>query len=74
MTLFFFLFLMCYTQPPVAKKEPNAVSVARMLKRGDSKNERDVPGNETNVQSHVVRVSPQVHIMSYYTYTYYFMS
>ncbi|XP_008318782.2 band 4.1-like protein 1 isoform X2 [Cynoglossus semilaevis] len=46
-------------EPPVAKKEPNAVSVARMLKRGDSKNERDVPGNETNVQSHVVRVSPQ---------------
>lgn len=44
-------------QPPVAKKDPNAVSVAHMLKRAESKTETHTNGSEA---ANVVNVSPQV--------------
>ncbi|XP_071349315.1 band 4.1-like protein 1 isoform X11 [Trachinotus anak] len=43
--------------PPVAKKDPNAVSVAHMLKRADSKTETHTNGSE--VQPNITNVSPQ---------------
>ncbi|XP_071349311.1 band 4.1-like protein 1 isoform X7 [Trachinotus anak] len=44
-------------EPPVAKKDPNAVSVAHMLKRADSKTETHTNGSE--VQPNITNVSPQ---------------
>ncbi|XP_071349314.1 band 4.1-like protein 1 isoform X10 [Trachinotus anak] len=44
-------------KPPVAKKDPNAVSVAHMLKRADSKTETHTNGSE--VQPNITNVSPQ---------------
>ncbi|XP_035760981.1 protein 4.1-like isoform X6 [Neolamprologus brichardi] len=44
-------------EPPVAKKDPNAVSVAHKLKRADSKTETHTNGSEAH--ANVVNVSPQ---------------
>lgn len=43
--------------PPVAKKDPNTVSVAHKLKRADSKTETHTNGSEAH--ANVVNVSPQ---------------
>lgn len=43
--------------PPVAKKDPNAVSMAHMLKRADSKTETHTNGSE--VHPNIMNVSPQ---------------
>ncbi|XP_070758984.1 band 4.1-like protein 1 [Enoplosus armatus] len=43
--------------PPVAKKEPSAVSVAHMLKRSDSKVETHTNGSENH--PNIMNVSPQ---------------
>lgn len=45
-------------QPPVAKKDPNTVSVAHKLKRADSKTETHTNGSEAH--ANVVNVSSQV--------------
>uniref|UniRef100_A0AAZ1Y572 Band 4.1 C-terminal domain-containing protein n=2 Tax=Oreochromis aureus TaxID=47969 RepID=A0AAZ1Y572_OREAU len=44
-------------KPPVAKKDPNAVSVAHKLKRADSKTETHTNGSEAH--ANVVNVSPE---------------
>uniref|UniRef100_A0A669AYZ3 Band 4.1-like protein 1 n=1 Tax=Oreochromis niloticus TaxID=8128 RepID=A0A669AYZ3_ORENI len=44
-------------EPPVAKKDPNAVSVAHKLKRADSKTETHTNGSEAH--ANVVNVSPE---------------
>ncbi|XP_039859250.1 protein 4.1-like isoform X8 [Simochromis diagramma] len=44
-------------EPPVAKKDPNTVSVAHKLKRADSKTETHTNGSEAH--ANVVNVSPQ---------------
>uniref|UniRef100_A0A3B4XR23 Band 4.1-like protein 1 n=1 Tax=Seriola lalandi dorsalis TaxID=1841481 RepID=A0A3B4XR23_SERLL len=44
-------------EPPVAKKDPNAVSVAHMLKRTDTKTEMHTNGSE--VHANIMNVSPQ---------------
>nr|XP_033481373.1 band 4.1-like protein 1 isoform X5 [Epinephelus lanceolatus] len=44
-------------KPPVAKKDPNAVSMAHMLKRADSKTETHTNGSE--VHPNIMNVSPQ---------------
>ncbi|XP_034724347.1 protein 4.1-like isoform X10 [Etheostoma cragini] len=44
-------------EPPVAKKDASAVSVAHMLKRGDTKTETHTNGSE--VHSNIMNVSPQ---------------
>nr|XP_033481374.1 protein 4.1-like isoform X6 [Epinephelus lanceolatus] len=44
-------------EPPVAKKDPNAVSMAHMLKRADSKTETHTNGSE--VHPNIMNVSPQ---------------
>uniref|UniRef100_A0A3B4UAU8 Erythrocyte membrane protein band 4.1 like 1 n=1 Tax=Seriola dumerili TaxID=41447 RepID=A0A3B4UAU8_SERDU len=44
-------------KPPVAKKDPNAVSVAHMLKRTDTKTEMHTNGSE--VHANIMNVSPQ---------------
>ncbi|XP_034724348.1 band 4.1-like protein 1 isoform X11 [Etheostoma cragini] len=44
-------------KPPVAKKDASAVSVAHMLKRGDTKTETHTNGSE--VHSNIMNVSPQ---------------
>lgn len=46
------------TQPPVAKKEASAVSMAHMLKRADSKTETHTNGSE--VKPAGANVSSQV--------------
>ncbi|XP_051932008.1 band 4.1-like protein 1 isoform X2 [Hippocampus zosterae] len=46
-----------YCEPPVAKREPSAVSLAQKLKRADSKTESHTNGSE--VQATVTPVSPQ---------------
>lgn len=43
--------------PPVAKKDPSAVSVAHLLKRSDSKTETHTNGSE--IHPHIMNVSPQ---------------
>ncbi|XP_041819047.1 band 4.1-like protein 1 isoform X2 [Chelmon rostratus] len=43
--------------PPVAKKDPSAVSVAHMLKRSDTKTETHTNGSE--IHPNIVNVSPQ---------------
>lgn len=43
--------------PPVARKDPNAVSVAHKLKRADSKTETHTNGSEAH--TNIVNVSPQ---------------
>lgn len=48
-------------QPPVAKKDPNTVSVANKLKRADSKTETHTNGSEAHAS--VVNVSSQVNRM-----------
>lgn len=45
-------------QPPVAKKDPSAVSMAHMLKRSDTKTENHANGSEAH--PNIVNVSPQV--------------
>lgn len=49
---------LCFKQPPVAKKDPNAVSMAHLLKRGDSKTETHTNGSE--VHGNIMNASPQV--------------
>ncbi|XP_078103840.1 band 4.1-like protein 1 isoform X3 [Sander vitreus] len=44
-------------EPPVAKKEASAVSVAHMLKRGDTKTETHTNGSE--IHPNIMNVSPQ---------------
>ncbi|XP_029946963.1 band 4.1-like protein 1 isoform X2 [Salarias fasciatus] len=44
-------------EPPVAKKDPGAVSMAHRLKRGDSRTETQTNGSE--VHPHALNVSPQ---------------
>ncbi|CAI5688943.1 unnamed protein product [Oreochromis niloticus] len=44
-------------EPPVAKKDPNTVSVAHKLKRADSKTETHTNGSEAH--ANVVNVSPE---------------
>ncbi|XP_038553034.1 band 4.1-like protein 1 isoform X2 [Micropterus salmoides] len=44
-------------EPPVAKKDPSAVSVAHLLKRSDSKTETHTNGSE--IHPHIMNVSPQ---------------
>ncbi|XP_028431259.1 band 4.1-like protein 1 isoform X5 [Perca flavescens] len=44
-------------KPPVAKKEASAVSVAHMLKRGDTKTETHTNGSE--IHPNIMNVSPQ---------------
>ncbi|KAM9362170.1 uncharacterized protein ABDE67_000191 [Symphorus nematophorus] len=46
-------------EPPVAKKDPSAVSVAHMLKRADTKTETHTNGSE--VHPNIMNVSPQNH-------------
>lgn len=48
----------CVPQPPVAKKDPSAVTVAHMLKRTDSKPETHTNGSE--IHSNIMNVSLQV--------------
>lgn len=48
----------CVLQPPVAKRDPSAVSMAQMLKRADSKIETHTNGSE--VHANIMNVSPQV--------------
>uniref|UniRef100_UPI0037E9190E band 4.1-like protein 1 isoform X1 n=1 Tax=Semicossyphus pulcher TaxID=241346 RepID=UPI0037E9190E len=43
-----------YHEPPVAKKDPSAVTAAHMLKRSDTKTE-----NHTNGSENIMNVSPQ---------------
>lgn len=43
--------------PPVAKKDPNAVSVAHMLRRSDTKTETHTNGSE--IHPNIMNVSPQ---------------
>ncbi|XP_074524014.1 band 4.1-like protein 1 isoform X6 [Halichoeres trimaculatus] len=43
--------------PPVAKKDPSAVSMAHMLKRSDTKTEHQTNGSE--IHPNIVNVSPQ---------------
>ncbi|KAF3689442.1 Band 4.1-like protein 1 Neuronal protein 4.1 [Channa argus] len=47
-----------YYEPPVAKKEPSAVSMAHMMKRADTKTETHTNGSE--VHSNIMNVSSQV--------------
>ncbi|XP_070814627.1 band 4.1-like protein 1 isoform X5 [Chaetodon trifascialis] len=44
-------------EPPVAKKDPNAVSVAHMLRRSDTKTETHTNGSE--IHPNIMNVSPQ---------------
>ncbi|KAM7402584.1 hypothetical protein PAMP_017808 [Pampus punctatissimus] len=44
-------------EPPVAKRDPSAVSMAQMLKRADSKTETHTNGSE--VHPNIMNVSPQ---------------
>ncbi|XP_034540718.1 band 4.1-like protein 1 [Notolabrus celidotus] len=44
-------------KPPVAKKDPSAVSMAHMLKRSDTKTENHTNGSE--VHANIMNVSPQ---------------
>ncbi|XP_024125191.1 band 4.1-like protein 1 isoform X2 [Oryzias melastigma] len=44
-------------EPPVAKKDPNTVSVAHKIRRSDSRTETHTNGSE--VHSNVINVSPQ---------------
>ncbi|XP_067359585.1 band 4.1-like protein 1 isoform X12 [Channa argus] len=46
-------------KPPVAKKEPSAVSMAHMMKRADTKTETHTNGSE--VHSNIMNVSSQNH-------------
>ncbi|XP_067359584.1 band 4.1-like protein 1 isoform X11 [Channa argus] len=46
-------------EPPVAKKEPSAVSMAHMMKRADTKTETHTNGSE--VHSNIMNVSSQNH-------------
>ncbi|KAM3621922.1 uncharacterized protein V6R79_017854 [Siganus canaliculatus] len=46
-------------EPPVAKKDPSAVSMAHMLKRSESKTETHTNGSE--VHPSIANVSPQKH-------------
>lgn len=48
----------CFSQPPVARREPSAVTLAQKLKRADSKTESHTNGSE--VQATITPVSPQV--------------
>ncbi|XP_067359575.1 band 4.1-like protein 1 isoform X3 [Channa argus] len=48
-----------YYEPPVAKKEPSAVSMAHMMKRADTKTETHTNGSE--VHSNIMNVSSQNH-------------
>lgn len=48
----------CLTQPPVAKKDPTAVSVAHKLKRTDTKTETHTNGSE--VHPNIMNTSAQV--------------
>lgn len=52
------LLFVCFSQPPVAKKDPSAVSMAHMLKRSESKTESHTNGSE--VLPNIMNVSPQV--------------
>ncbi|KAA8593526.1 hypothetical protein FQN60_009642, partial [Etheostoma spectabile] len=47
-----------HPEPPVAKKDASAVSVAHMLKRGDTKTETHTNGSE--IHPNIMNVSPQV--------------
>ncbi|XP_054639501.1 band 4.1-like protein 1 isoform X2 [Dunckerocampus dactyliophorus] len=47
-----------YHEPPVAKRDASAVSMAQMLKRADSKTESHTNGSE--VQMNIINVSPQL--------------
>ncbi|XP_032370159.1 band 4.1-like protein 1 isoform X3 [Etheostoma spectabile] len=46
-----------HPEPPVAKKDASAVSVAHMLKRGDTKTETHTNGSE--IHPNIMNVSPQ---------------
>ncbi|XP_026162239.1 band 4.1-like protein 1 isoform X2 [Mastacembelus armatus] len=48
---------MIHKEPPVAKKDPSAVSVAHMLKRADTQTEAHTNGSE--VHPNIMNVSPQ---------------
>uniref|UniRef100_A0A3P8U3H9 Erythrocyte membrane protein band 4.1 like 1 n=1 Tax=Amphiprion percula TaxID=161767 RepID=A0A3P8U3H9_AMPPE len=56
---------LCYMQPPVAKKDPSAVSVAHKLKRADTKTETHTNGSEVHPIN--MNVSPQVNQQQLYT-------
>lgn len=49
---------LCFTQPPVAKKDASAVNVAHMMKRADSKTETHTNGSE--VHHIIIDETPQV--------------
>lgn len=49
---------LCFPQPPVAKKDSNAVSAAHKIRRSDSRTETHTNGSEVHPAS--IDVSPQV--------------